>query len=234
MLKATVGIPLEQSRMAHGSLVKRPPVASPMNRPTFKLPAVIQRPSDSARKRQSGTPLRRVLGSKRLHYFIMNSTPTRTPVVMTPDGRHDSKSDQLSVEGVTARNLSLDLGGVDSPLIVAQKTSDLITPSPMSIIATPRAPHKYFDQESVGLGSQDSKATSSSSPATTHRAVKAAMPSSSHSATRSGTRGSAFQKQPDARSQDSPSSSVLLNSPKAAEAPSSQAKTPHAPKRLPF
>jgi hypothetical protein len=29
---------------------------------------------------------------------------------------------------------------------MSQQASDLITPSPMSMVATPRAPHKYFDQ----------------------------------------------------------------------------------------
>eukprot|EP00277_Geminigera_cryophila_P036626 CAMPEP_0173108774 /NCGR_PEP_ID=MMETSP1102-20130122/42949_1 /TAXON_ID=49646 /ORGANISM="Geminigera sp., Strain Caron Lab Isolate" /LENGTH=210 /DNA_ID=CAMNT_0014007371 /DNA_START=1 /DNA_END=632 /DNA_ORIENTATION=+ len=168
-----------------------------MNRPTFKLPAVIQRPSDSGRKRQNGAPLRRVLGSKRLHYFTA-STPSRSQVVMTPDGRHDTKQDQLTVEGLTARNLSLDLGGAESPLIVGQKTSDLITPSPMSIVATPRAPHKYFDQANDCLTSVDSKgtqSTASSSPARARSTTsKTVEPRNFHSATRSGTRGSAFLK----------------------------------------
>ena len=39
---------------------------------------------------------------------------------------------------------------MESPLI-SQQASDLITPSPMSIVATPRAPHKYFDQGEEGL-----------------------------------------------------------------------------------
>jgi hypothetical protein len=57
-----------------------------MNRPTFKLPAVVQRPGEPMRKRQSGAPLRRVLGSKRLHYFTA-ATPSRSPVPqVTPDG----------------------------------------------------------------------------------------------------------------------------------------------------
>jgi hypothetical protein len=57
-----------------------------MNRPTFKLPAVVQRPGEPMRKRQSGAPLRRVLGSKRLHYFTAAS-PSRSPVPqVTPDG----------------------------------------------------------------------------------------------------------------------------------------------------
>jgi len=83
-----------------------------VNRPTFKLPAVVQRPGDAMRKRQSGAPLRRVLGSKRLHYFTA-STPSRSPVPqLTPDSRHGSASsakNKFPVEGITARNLSLDL-----------------------------------------------------------------------------------------------------------------------------
>lgn len=162
-LKASVGVPLEQSRMVHGALGKLPPQvlaqpfmqhckvqtqrsdlladddgsswqASPMvNRPAFKLPAAIQRSADSGRKRPAGAPLRRVLGSKRLHYFTA-STPTRLPMPpllaklpaaspktqgfarrspseATPDDRHGNRPQGGGVEheGITARNLSLDL-----------------------------------------------------------------------------------------------------------------------------
>jgi hypothetical protein len=46
-----------------------------VNRPAFKLPAAIQRSAESGRKRPaSGAPLRRVLGSKRLHYFTASTS----------------------------------------------------------------------------------------------------------------------------------------------------------------
>jgi len=122
------------------------------------------------------------------------------------------------VEGITARNLSLDLGGVESPLI-SQQASDLITPSPMSIVATPRAPHKYFDQgdaEAGGAGADQKGASWASSSGTKSGLL---FGSSKHETAA-----------PSAWAEASP----VKNSSQVAELPSSQAKTPRAPKRSLF
>jgi len=101
-----------------------PPVAdrataqvSPMVNHLIKLPAVVQR-GDAVRKQQSGAPLRRLLGSKRLHYsaLLTASTPSRSPAPqLTPDRRHGSASSVSSVKTSTA---SLKLVRVRASVVV--------------------------------------------------------------------------------------------------------------------